>query len=85
MTVSKEQVKSAPNMEMEGEELSQTDEGTLYHHYQLNYIPPDSTSGRRLARRWTLLRYTPDLNGSSGALRIRRAAARRRTRPAARR
>ena len=51
VTVSKEQVKDAPNMEMEGEELSQTDEATLYHHYQLNYIPPDSTSGRRLARR----------------------------------
>ena len=51
VTVSKEQVKSAPNMEMEGEELSRTDEGAFYHHYQLKYTPPDSTSGRWLARR----------------------------------
>ena len=49
--VSKEQVKNAPNIEMEGEELSETDEATLYHHYQLNYTPPDTQSGRRLARR----------------------------------
>ena len=27
------------------------DESTLYHHYQLNYIPPDTERGRRLARR----------------------------------
>ena len=51
VTVSKEQVKSAPNIEMEGDELSQADEAALYHHYQLNYTPPDTPSGRRLARR----------------------------------
>ena len=51
VTVSKEQVKNAPNIEMEGEELSQADESALYHHYQLNYTPPETESGRRLARR----------------------------------
>jgi hypothetical protein len=51
MTVSKQQVKDAPNIETEGDELSQEDESVLYHHYQLNYTPPDTESGRRLARR----------------------------------
>jgi hypothetical protein len=51
VTVSKAQVKSAPNIELHGEELSQADESTLYHHYELNYTPPDTESGRRLARR----------------------------------
>jgi uncharacterized protein YrrD len=49
--VSSEQVKAAPNIEMHGEELSQADESALYHHYELNYTPPDIESGRRLARR----------------------------------
>jgi len=49
--VSTEQVKSAPNIEQHGEELSQADESALYHHYELNYTPPASESGRRLARR----------------------------------
>jgi PRC-barrel domain len=49
--VSKEQIKEAPNIETEGEELSQADEANLYHHYQLNYTAPDTESGRRLARR----------------------------------
>ena len=51
VTVTKEQVKSAPNIELRGDELSQADESTLYHHYQLNYTPPETESGRRLARR----------------------------------
>jgi uncharacterized protein YrrD len=51
VTVSKEQVKSAPNVELHGDELSKDDESTLYHHYQLNYNPPDTERGRRLARR----------------------------------
>ena len=51
VTVSKEQVEDAPNLEMQDEELSQADESALYHHYQLNYIPPQTESGRRLARR----------------------------------
>jgi uncharacterized protein YrrD len=50
VAVSSEQVKSAPNIELHGDELSKADESTLYHHYQLNYIPPDTERGRRLAR-----------------------------------
>jgi len=51
VAVSKELVKSAPNIEQHGEELSQEDESALYHHYELNYTPPNTESGRRLARR----------------------------------
>jgi hypothetical protein len=51
MAVTKEQVKSAPNIELHGDELSRADESALYHHYQLNYTPPDTERGRRLARR----------------------------------
>src|SRR5437588_11498738 len=49
--VSQEQIKDAPNIEQHGEELSQADESALYHHYELNYTPPNTQSGRRLARR----------------------------------
>ena len=49
--MTKDQVKSAPDIETEGDELSQTDESALYHHYQLNYTAPETESGRRLARR----------------------------------
>ncbi|MGZ4223538.1 MAG: hypothetical protein ACXVS6_25025 [Solirubrobacteraceae bacterium] len=49
--VSKQQVESAPNIEQHGEELSQADESALYHHFELNYTPPETESGRRLARR----------------------------------
>ena len=49
--VTKEQVSSAPNIALQGGELTQADESALYHHYQLNYTPPDTQSGRRLARR----------------------------------
>jgi uncharacterized protein YrrD len=51
VAVTKEQVRSAPDIEMHGEELSQADESTLYHHFELNYMPPTTESGRRLARR----------------------------------
>ncbi len=51
VAVSRDEVKSAPNIELQGDQLSQTDESALYHHYQLNYTPPDTESGRRLARR----------------------------------
>jgi hypothetical protein len=47
----KDQVKAAPDIAQHGEELSQADESALYHHYELNYTPPDIESGRRLARR----------------------------------
>ena len=46
-----QQVKDAPNIALQGDELSQADESALYHHYQLNYTPLDTGSGRRLARR----------------------------------
>jgi uncharacterized protein YrrD len=49
--VTQEQVRSAPDIEMHGEELSQSDESTLYHHFEMNYTPPETESGRRLARR----------------------------------
>jgi uncharacterized protein YrrD len=49
--VTKEQVRSAPELALHGEELSQADESTLYHHFELNYSPPTIASGRRLARR----------------------------------
>jgi uncharacterized protein YrrD len=49
--VSKKQVSEAPNIALQGDELSQADESALYHHYELNYTPLDSQSGRRLARR----------------------------------
>ena len=51
MAVTKEQVKSAPNIELHGDELSRADESALYHPYELNYPPPDTERGRRLARR----------------------------------
>ena len=51
VAVSKKQVNEAPNIALQGHELSQADESALYHHYQLNYTPPDTQSGRRLARR----------------------------------
>jgi hypothetical protein len=49
--VTHEQVRSAPDIEMHGDELSQADESTLYHHFELNYTPINTKSGRRLARR----------------------------------
>jgi hypothetical protein len=51
VTVTRDQVKSAPEIEMHGEELSQADESTLYHHFEMNYTPINTESGRRLARR----------------------------------
>ena len=51
VTVSKDQVKSAPDLDVHGEELSQADESALYHHFEQNYTPPNTESGRRLARR----------------------------------
>ena len=51
VTATKEQVASAPEIEMHGEELSQAEESTLYHHFEMNYTPIKTESGRRLARR----------------------------------
>jgi hypothetical protein len=49
--VAKDKLRSGPNIEMHGEELSQADESTLYHHFELNNTPISTESGRRLARR----------------------------------
>lgn len=51
VSVLKEDVRSAPNLELRGEELSQEDESALYHHFQMNYTAIANESGRRLARR----------------------------------
>jgi hypothetical protein len=51
VTATKEQVRSAPDIELLGEELSQSDESVLYHHFEQNYTPISNESGRRLARR----------------------------------
>ena len=51
MPVSKANVRRAPNIELRGDELSKADDSTLYHHYELNYTPPDTERGRRLTRR----------------------------------
>jgi uncharacterized protein YrrD len=51
VTVTKEQVRSAPDIELRGEELSQADESALYHHFEQNYTPIGTESGRRRARR----------------------------------
>ena len=51
VAVSKEQVRQAPTVERDGDELSQDEEKALFHHYELNYTPPATPRGRRLARR----------------------------------
>jgi hypothetical protein len=51
VTVTKEQVREAPNLNLHGQEMSQEDESTLYHHFKMNYIVITNESGRRLARR----------------------------------
>jgi sporulation protein YlmC with PRC-barrel domain len=51
VAVYRSKVEEAPNIELHGDELSQADESALYHHYELNYTPLDTESGRRLARR----------------------------------
>ena len=49
--VSSEQVKGAPGLAGDGDELSQQDEAKLYGYYKLDYAAPKTKSGRRLARR----------------------------------
>lgn len=51
VTVEKEKVRSAPDLDLHGQEMSQADESALYHHFEMNYTPPATQSGRRLARR----------------------------------
>ena len=45
-----EQVKSAPNIAFEGDQLTAEEESALYHHYRLNYVPSDRESKKRLVR-----------------------------------
>jgi uncharacterized protein YrrD len=45
------QVRTAPDIEIGGGELTQAAESTLYHHFELNYTAPNTEGGRRLARR----------------------------------
>lgn len=49
--VAKVVVASGPNLDLSGQELTQADESALYHHFEMNYTPITSESGRRLARR----------------------------------
>lgn len=51
VTVLRDQVKSAPDLDLHGQEMSQADESTLYHHFEMNYTAVANDSGRRLARR----------------------------------
>jgi uncharacterized protein YrrD len=51
VTVLKETVRSAPDLDLHGQEMSQADESALYHYYEMNYAAPANDSGRRLARR----------------------------------
>ena len=51
VTVLKERVTSAPDLDLHGQEMSQADESALYHHFEMNYTAISSDSGRRLARR----------------------------------
>lgn len=50
VTVSKKEVKDAPNMDTDGE-LSQAEEAELFSHYGIDYPAMPTESGRRLARR----------------------------------
>ena len=51
VTTTKENVHTGTTLALHGEELSQADESRLYHHFELNYTPPATESGRRLGRR----------------------------------
>ena len=51
VSVTKAKVKDAPNIDLEGDELSSADESALYHYYERNYTPSSTPSTRRLARR----------------------------------
>jgi hypothetical protein len=45
-----DEVKSAPNIAHEGDQLTAEEESVLYHHYRLNYAPSDRESKKRLVR-----------------------------------
>ena len=50
VSVSKAQIKDAPNID-QGGELAQDEEAALYSHYELVYAPASNPSGRRLGKR----------------------------------
>lgn len=49
--VSRDQVRSAPDVPLHGDGLSLAGESSLYDHYGLRYARLNTESGRRLARR----------------------------------
>jgi len=49
-TVSKAEVKDAPNLTADGDITAMDEEG-IYRHYGVDYAPPSTPSGRRLGRR----------------------------------
>ncbi len=51
ITATKDQVRSAPHLDLHGDELTEADESTLYHHFEMNYAPVD-TGGRGRLTRW---------------------------------
>ena len=51
VAVLRSQVKDAPIIQPDGDPLSSADESSLYHHFQLNYTPTETTTGQRLVRR----------------------------------
>ncbi len=51
VSVQRDVVRSAPDLDLSGEEMSQEDESALYHYFEMNYTAPQTVSGRRLARR----------------------------------
>jgi uncharacterized protein YrrD len=44
------EVKDAPNIALEGDQLTSDDESVLYHHYKLNYTPSHRDTKKRLVR-----------------------------------
>lgn len=44
------EVKNAPNIALEGDQLTTEEESVLYHHYKLNYTPSNRESKKRLIR-----------------------------------
>ena len=51
VAVTRNRVRTAPTIRLDGDALSTRDESALYHHFELNYTPTDTTTGQRLARR----------------------------------
>ena len=50
-SVTKQRVRSAPDIDLHGDELSQANESALHQHFEENDTPVETESGRRLTRR----------------------------------